>query len=111
MKTIQSNRQKAILEPTESITAANANDFEAMLTQAIQESDYSGYLVDMKQVEFLDNAGLMALISAFRLAKGLGKQLSLCSLTPTVQIVFDLTRLDSVFNLLDNASSLEFEIN
>jgi anti-anti-sigma factor len=94
--------QKVILEPKESITSANANDFEVMITQALHQSDYSGYLVDMQKVNFLDNAGLMALVSAFRLAKSLGKQLSLCSITPTVQIVFDLTRLDSIFHFVES---------
>jgi anti-sigma B factor antagonist len=94
--------KKVILEPKESITAANANDFEVMLIQALHQSGYSGYLVDMHKVKFLDNAGLMALVSAFRLAKSLGKQLSLCSITPTVQIVFDLTRLDSIFHFVES---------
>ena len=94
--------KKVILEPKESITSDNANDFEVMITQALHQPDYSGYLVDMHKVNFLDNAGLMALISAFRLAKSLGKQLSLCSITPTVQIVFDLTRLDSIFHFVES---------
>jgi anti-sigma B factor antagonist len=53
-------------------------------------------MLDMTQVEFLDSSGLGAVVAVMKLL-GPGKALELAGLTPTVQKVFRLTRMDSVF--------------
>lgn len=92
----------AILEPKGYITAANVNGFQASLNQAVRDHQYNTYLVDMTQVEFLDSAGLMALVSAFRLAQSRGKSLSICALAPSVKMIFELTQLDKVITVFEN---------
>jgi anti-anti-sigma regulatory factor len=49
----------------------------------------------------------MALVSALTLAQQLGKRFSLCSVAPSIRIIFELTQLDRVFEIFDNA--VEFE--
>lgn len=105
--TISSNL--AIIEASGYITAANADDFQQGLTTAVTSKEYAVFLIDMSQVEFLDSAGLMALVSAFRLAQSLGKRFSICSIAPSVRIIFELTQLDRVceiFNSRDEFSLL-----
>jgi anti-sigma B factor antagonist len=55
--------------------------------------------VDLEQVESLDSAGLMALVSGVKLAQRLGLSLSLSSVSPTLKIIFELTQLDKVFEI------------
>lgn len=94
-----------ILEPSGYITAANAHEFQKTLTEAIDSDSHSTYLVDMQGVEFLDSAGLMALVSAFRLAQSRGKRFSLCSLKPSVRIIFELTQVERVLEIFDSRGS------
>lgn len=92
----------ATIQPSGYITAANASQFQAELTATVTAKGVSGLLVDMYQVEFLDSAGLMALVSALRLSQKLGKGFTLCSIPAPVRIVFEVTQLDKVFEIVEN---------
>jgi anti-sigma B factor antagonist len=100
-----------IFEPSGYITAANVEEFKNALTTAITTQEYSVFLVDMSQVEFLDSAGLMAIVSAFRLTQSKGRCFSLCSLAPSVRIIFELTQLDRVVEIYENREAFEESLN
>jgi len=97
----------ATLQPSGYVTAANVSDFQETLAVAVNSKEHSVFLVDMHQVEFLDSAGLMALVTAFRQAQSLGKRFSLCSLPPSVRIIFELTQLDRAFEIFEDRHSFE----
>jgi anti-sigma B factor antagonist len=96
-----------ILNPSGYITAANVREFQEQLRETLKHSTDSKVLVNLKQVEFLDSAGLMALASALRLAQDLGKHLSLCSVPSSVQMILEITQLDRVFEVFDNQESFK----
>jgi anti-anti-sigma factor len=98
-------------EPVGYVTAANVTDLQEQLTEAVKSPNYSMYLVDMAKVEFLDSAGLMALVSAYRLAQSLGKRLNICSITPSVRIIFELTQLDRVLPIFEDRIAFETSLN
>ncbi len=93
----------AVIRPQGKINAANALEFERDLTTALTPNDVSILLVDLAAVESLDSAGLMALVSALKLAQNLGRSLKLCSVSPAIKIIFELTQLDGVFEFEDSA--------
>ncbi|ACK68855.1 anti-sigma-factor antagonist [Gloeothece citriformis PCC 7424] len=99
------------LEPTGYLTAANITQFQEQLTLNVSDPEKSIFLVDMTQVEFLDSAGLMALASACRLAQSLDKQFSICSIPPSVKIIFELTQLDRFLDIYDNRETFEATLN
>ena len=101
----------ATVEPKGHVSAANASEFQAQLTTAVKSQKHSILLVDMKEVDFLDSAGLMALIKGFRLAQSLGRKLIICSVAPSVRIVFELTQLDKVFEIFDDRYTFETTFN
>lgn len=105
MNTIAVYPEVATIEAQGCISAANASDFQQELAQAVTTGQHSVLLVDMQQVEFLDSAGLMALINVFRLAQNIGRRLSFCSVAPSVKIIFELTQLDRVFDIFDHKDS------
>jgi anti-sigma B factor antagonist len=100
----------AILEPSGYITAANAANFQQELTRIVASHGNSTFLLDMHDVEFLDSAGLMAVVSAYSLAQSLGKRFSLCSLEPSVRIIFELTQLDNALEIFENRQQFELTI-
>lgn len=106
MSAINASKQMTI-ELDGYITAANTTGLQAELKDAISNPSYARFLVDMSGVEFLDSAGLMALVSAFRLAQSLGKRLNICSIPPSVKIIFELTQLDRVLEIYENREAFE----
>lgn len=94
----------AVIRLKRSLNAANALDFERELTTAIMQNDAT-LLIDLEQVESLDSAGLMALVSGLKLAGRLGRRLSLCSVSPTIKIIFEVTQLDTVFEIFECQSA------
>lgn len=99
-----------VVQPNGHINAANVVVLQQQLTEAVSSHEYSMLLVDMSQVESLDSAGLMALVSTLTLAQRLNKQFSLFGISPSVRIVFELTQLDRIFEILDTHPMLEAAI-
>lgn len=54
--------------------------------------------LDLSSVEFLDSSGLGAIIAIFKSIPA-GRRLELVNLTPNVERVFKLTRMDSVITI------------
>ena len=67
----------------------------------------SRLVLDLSGVEFLASAALNKLVSLERRLRSRAGQLALCGLTSTVQDVFSITRLTSVFSIHpDQAAAL-----
>lgn len=103
MQSIQS--ALTIVQPSGALNATNAHNLQAQLSEHIAADNSAGLMVDMSCVESLDSAGLVSLISALRLARNLRKRFCLCSVPPSIRIVFELTQLDQVFEFVDEFSA------
>lgn len=55
-------------------------------------------VLDLSHVDFIDSSGLGAIVAAMK-HMGQERKLALAGLTPTVERVFKLTRMDSVFSV------------
>jgi len=96
-----------IVQPEGHLNAANAAEFRGKLTAAVAANPKAVVLVDMKQLDYMDSSGLMTLVSAFKLAQSQNQRFSLCSLAPSIRIVFELTQLNRVFEIFENRSAFE----
>lgn len=110
MQTTLVRPQFAVIQPKGHVNAGVAAEFQHKLATALSSQLHSGLLVDLSQVESLDSAGLMALVSALRLAQKTGKQFSLCSVSPAIRIIFELTQLDRVFEIFEDSAAFEAQI-
>lgn len=79
------------------IDAAGAIQFKDRM-RAITEGSSGRVVLDLSRVAFLDSSGLGAVVAVMKLL-GPERKLELASLTPTVEKVFRLTRMDSVFTI------------
>lgn len=104
MQNVLVRPKAAVLQPSGSLNAANVVQFQDQLNAAVLSDQHSSLLIDMGQVEFIDSAGLMVLVSGLKMAKRLNKQLSLCAVPHAARMVFELTELDRVFDIHDSAS-------
>ena len=81
------------------IDAASAIQFKDKMRE-LTRSPLPRVVLDMSRVAFLDSSGLGAVVAAMK-ALGPDRKLELAALTPTVQKVFRLTRMDSIFIIHD----------
>jgi len=90
------------------IDAAVAIQFkDAMRTETAEGPDH--IILDLSAVDFIDSSGLGAIVATMK-QLGNGRKLDLAGLTPAVDKVFRLTRMDSVFRLYATLNSaLEVE--
>jgi anti-sigma B factor antagonist len=56
-------------------------------------------VVDMQEVSFADSTALSALVTALKRSRELNGDLRLCCLRQPVRMIFELTRLDKVFEI------------
>ncbi len=79
------------------IDAAAAIQFkDAMRTETEEGPDR--VILDLSIVDFIDSSGLGAIVASMK-QMGRDRRLDLAGLTPAVEKVFRLTRMDTVFNL------------
>ncbi|MDI9634285.1 STAS domain-containing protein [Geitlerinema splendidum] len=105
MQTLLAFSEYTTIQPQGHINAANALELQQQLTSAVSAQAAACVLVDLSQVESLDSAGLMALVSALSLAQRQGQRFTLCSVSPSLRIIFELTQLDRVFEIFENSEA------
>ncbi|MEB3355131.1 MAG: STAS domain-containing protein [Synechococcales bacterium] len=101
MSNVLQKAEISLIEPTGHINAANSELFKQQLTEAVAKADASPLVVDMSGVESLDSAGLMALVSALSAAQTLNRKFLICSVPAPIRIIFELTQLDQVFEIIN----------
>lgn len=79
------------------IDAATAIQFKEKMRDATKDGP-ARVVLDLARVQFLDSSGLGAIVAVKKLL-GLERVLELSGLTPTVEKVFRLTRMDSIFTI------------
>ena len=85
------------------IDAAVAIQFkDAMRATTMTGPDH--VILDLAQVKFVDSSGLGAIVAAMKQLGG-GRRLDLAGLTPDVDKVFRLTRMDTIFDIHQNTEA------
>ena len=62
-------------------------------------------VVDLSDVTYIDSAGLAALIQAMQKVEGYGGKFLLAGLQETVRSIFEISRLDQVFQIFADADA------
>jgi len=58
-------------------------------------------IVDMAEVEFMDSSGLAILVETLKWCRQNNSRLKLVGMVQTVRSVFEISRLDSIFQIYD----------
>lgn len=67
-------------------------------------------LIDLKDTIFMDSSGLGALVVCLKAARSAGAKMYICSINKQVQMLFELTDVDRVFEIFDNRAQFEATI-
>lgn len=79
------------------IDAAAAIGFKDNM-RAQLDGGHPRVILDLHEVDFIDSSGLGAIVATYK-SLGPDRSMTLAGLTPTVEKVFRLTRMDTVFSL------------
>jgi anti-sigma B factor antagonist len=82
----------------ERIDAHNSADLKDFILHMIEQGQVN-LIVQMENVRFVDSSGLGALLSGFKHAEAKSGKLSLSNLQNQVLSMFELTRLNRVFEI------------
>jgi len=80
------------------IHVSTAPDFSGVLAAAI-EAGRTALVLDLSGVMFIDSTGLSVLLNALRRLTRAGGAMALVCQNPTVLRLFEITRLDSTFDI------------
>ena len=76
----------------------------ASLTAMIEKKP-EHMVIDLSDVTYIDSAGLAALIQAMQKVEAYGGKFSLAGLQETVRSIFEISRLDQVFQIFPDTDS------
>ena len=109
MQTLLSHQPITVIRPLDHLNAATSEEFERQLMTAIATPEVVAVLVDLGEVTFIDSAGLMTLVSGLKQAKKMGRRFSICSVSPGIRMILELSQLDRAFEIFENVESFEVE--
>lgn len=100
---VQKNGVQVIEIDADRIDAAIAIQFKDGM-RGLLSAHADRVVLDLNGVEFIDSSGLGAIVASMKLMPNGGK-LELADLSPAVDKVFRLTRMDSIFNIHENVDA------
>ena len=86
-----------------SINASNAGELRESTESIVAE--HPRVVLDMGRVGFVDSSGVGALVGLMNSARERGGDLKLTALSPDLDTILELTRLDRVFEIHDSVDA------
>jgi len=99
--TITRECQLIVLQPEGRLDLQRGKILEQQLTGLVPQRQ-ALWVIDLAKVDFMDSSGLVALITGLKAARKCDCRLVLCNVQAPVQLIFELTRLDSVFEIFES---------
>ena len=89
-----------LVEASGPLSAATTEAFREQLTAwQVGEADVTRYVLDMSNIDFMDSAGLGALVAVLKQLKDRGGDMKLACLKKKPRMVFEITRAYKVFDI------------
>lgn len=95
-----------VLRPEGILDNAKSTQFRQQIGELINQG-VNVILVDFKKVTFMDSSGLGALVLILKMIRNSGGRLFLMSLNDQVKMLFDLTNMANIFEIINDKSELE----
>jgi anti-sigma B factor antagonist len=95
------DERNVLLRVVGEIHATTAPEFSERLNSAISDG-HTGVVLDLMGVEFIDSTGLSVLLNGLRRVTRVRGAMVLACANPTVLRLFEITKLDSTFEIVPN---------
>lgn len=97
----QDGKTVIVLTPTGRLDITTAWQFRLKLQECISKVS-PHVVVNLSQVNFIDSSGLTSLVAGMRDADKVQGSFRICSVHPEAKLVFEVTMMDSVFEMFDS---------
>lgn len=97
---ISRNDDITLVEVDGDLTVANREEFKRHVLQRVADGERK-FLMDFADSSYIDSTGLGALVSLSRKIREAGGRLRLSGLNEDLRTLFELTKLDTVFEIAD----------
>ena len=101
IKNVRHEGQAVVLELAGEIDMRCSVDLRGKFMELLQKKP-PVLIVDMSQVEFMDSSGLATLVEALQWSRRNNGELKLVGLKQRVRSIFEISRLESIFQIYDN---------
>lgn len=98
LKSEKINGYNVLFIKEERIDAHNSGELKEAILHLIEHGEIN-IIVQLEQVRFIDSSGLGALLSGFKNAAARSGKLAIANMQQQVLSMFELTRLDRVFEI------------
>ncbi|MEM1280153.1 MAG: STAS domain-containing protein [Cyanobacteria bacterium P01_D01_bin.6] len=98
-----------ILEPNGILDGTQADAFRKEVDDAL-EAGVDKILIDLKNITFVDSSGLGLLVTVLKQVKASSKEMYVCSINDQVKMLFELTSMDRVFEVLSDREAFAKKI-
>ena len=95
-----------VITPEGILDGTKATEFRSEIDRSVKEGA-SIILVDFSNVTFMDSSGLGALVLALKTVRSADKKMVLCSINEQIKMLFELTSMDRIFEILENKEEFE----
>lgn len=95
-----------VLVPSGILDSTQAAEVRAQVSEALATGAKT-LLIDLKNITFIDSSGLGTLISVLKKVRSQGCEMAVCSASPQVKMLFELTSMDQVFQIYENRDAFE----
>ncbi|MFW6039640.1 MAG: STAS domain-containing protein [Gemmatimonadota bacterium] len=86
------------------LTVGNRERFKQVVLQRVSKGDRK-FVMDFADSSYIDSTGLGSLVSLSRKIREAGGRLRLAGLNEDLRTLFELTKLDTVFDIADSRSA------
>ncbi|MEM9004615.1 MAG: STAS domain-containing protein [Cyanobacteria bacterium P01_F01_bin.86] len=98
-----------IIEPAGIFDVAQSDAFYQKVDEALEQGA-DKLLIDLSKTTFVDSSGLGVLVVALKKIRAAEKDLYICSVNDQVRMLFELTSMDRVFEILPDRTTFEKEV-
>lgn len=94
-----------VLRPQGQLDAAGGESLQQQWV-SLARRRYKIWVIDLSSIEFIDSAGLVALVTAWKTAVQSDVALVFCGLRPSTRLIFEITQLDRVFAIYEDYEAI-----
>lgn len=98
-----------IVEPSGILDSSKSEEFK-QIVDSVLTSEAQVLLLDLKNITFVDSSGLGTLVVALKQLKAADRKMYICSINDQVRMLFELTSMDRVFDVLRDRQEFEHKI-
>lgn len=96
----------SVIRPTELMDGISANQLRREIGNLLDDGA-KNILVDLQDVTFMNSSAIGTLVATYKKVREKGSTLSLCSLNDQVRLIFELTKMNHLFDIFIDRQDFE----